>query len=181
MSRQSLNPAVLRGQRVVLVEFANDHIDDEYLSWLSDPVLMQFSQQRSSVHTKKSAKEYRQTVVDSGGLMFSITELASGLRVGTLVIRRDCSHGIYDLGLLVGRAAYRRAGLGLDAWSTAVRWSLNEARARKVTGGTVLENVAMIRIMERSGMERECVRQKHLVLAGMPRDVVYYAAFSDLG
>jgi RimJ/RimL family protein N-acetyltransferase len=48
---------------------------------------------------------------------------------------------------------------------------------RKVTGGAMRANVAMVRIMEKSGMTLEAVRGAQELLEGKPQDLLYYAKF----
>ena len=56
-------------------------------------------------------------------------------------------------------------------------WFLENKDVRKVTGGTMKANTAMVRIMEKSGMTLEAVRGGQELLEGKPHDLLYYAKF----
>jgi RimJ/RimL family protein N-acetyltransferase len=88
-------------------------------------------------------------------------------------------HRTADIGILVGDKNYWGLGMGQDAWDTFGNWLLNFGGMRKITGGTVSGNAAMIRIMERFGMIREAVRYKQQIFDGITHDVLYYAKFNE--
>ena len=81
------------------------------------------------------------------------------------------------MGILIGRRQAWGQGLGQDAWSTLMSWFLEEVKVRKATGGTIRSNLAMVRIMENSGMTLEAVRGGQELLEGKPQDLLYYAKF----
>lgn len=170
---------MIRGNRVTLRLFAEVDADREYLDWLSDDELMRFSQQAGRVHTVESTQKYRLELAARQGLFLSVRDSESDKQIGTLAMRRDYSHGTNDLSLMIGRATHRGRGFGLDAWTAALRWSVEVDRVRKVTGGAVLANTPMIRIMERSGMSIDCIRPQHLLIGGRAHDVAYYGLLAD--
>jgi RimJ/RimL family protein N-acetyltransferase len=49
---------------------------------------------------------------------------------------------------------------------------------RKVTGGTLRCNAAMVRIMQACGMQPDGVRAGQELVDGEPQDVLYFARFA---
>ena len=88
-------------------------------------------------------------------------------------------HGTADVGIMVGRSSVWGRGIGQDAWETLLSWLFEQAKIRKVTAGTMRSNVAMVRIMERSGMMHEATRAGQELLDGIPQDLLYFAKFRD--
>jgi len=79
---------------------------------------------------------------------------------------------------MVGERCRWGQGYGREAWEAILEAVLNEPGLRKVTGGTVRPNRAMISIMEKSGMKRESVRFGQELIDGIPVDILCYAKFA---
>lgn len=165
----------LEGQLVTIRRFDESNITPAYIGWLSDPDLMRYSNQRFRSHDVDSCRRYLDSFKNTDNLFLSIycrTEF-----VGTMTAYVFNAHQTADMGILVG-ARNQGRGLGSDAWSTLLRHLLKMG-ARKVTGGALRCNAAMIRIMIKAGMQPDGVRVAHELVDGRPEDVLHYAKFKD--
>ncbi len=171
--------AGLTSRRLRLEPFDESCICAAHLSWLSDPEVMRFSNQRFGAHTMESVRAYVRSFEGSGHSFWAI-RLAGGDRlIGTMTAYVAEPHRTADMGLLIGDKTCWGQGLGLEAW-TALMTHLFDARGmRKVTAGTVRPNVGMMRIMERSGMQLEAVRRRQEIVEGVEEDVLHFARFLD--
>jgi len=167
----------LQGNRVLLRPFSPDDITDDYISWLNDPQVVHFSNQRFHHHTGETCKKYLSSFRGTNHLFLKIVDRQNGLTVGTMTAYVSLHHQTVDMGILIGRRQAWGQGLGQDAWSTLMSWFLEEVKVRKATGGTIRSNLAMVRIMENSGMTLEAVRGGQELLEGKPQDLLYYAKF----
>lgn len=169
---------ILLGDKVSLHHFDETYITPDYLSWLNDPKVVRFSNQRFRRHTRQTCRAYLGTFSESPNLFLAICMRDSGQFVGTMTAYVEEHHGTVDLGLMIGDSAQWGKGLGLDAWQTLMSYLLTECKMRKVTGGTLRCNVGMLRIMERSGMVLEAVRKSQEIVEGRSEDILYYAKFN---
>jgi ribosomal-protein-alanine N-acetyltransferase len=174
--QEQFSPLV--GERTVLRQFQPDDITSDYVGWLNDPVVVQFSNQRFLAHTPASCARYIASFGGSGNLFLKIERKRDGTCVGTMTAYHSRQHGTVDVGIMVGRRAEWGRGLGQDAWNTLLVWLLDRDCVRKVTAGTMRCNVAMVRLMERSGMSLEAVRPQQELLDGVPQDLLYFGRFS---
>jgi ribosomal-protein-alanine N-acetyltransferase len=170
---------ILQGRLVTLERFTPNDITNEYVSWLKDPEVVRYSNQRFRNHSVKSCQEYLQSFHNSSNLFFSVRLRSNGLMVGTTTAYISEPHGTADMGLLIGSRKHWGKGLGLDAWMTLMDWLFKYCSIRKVTGGAVSINIGMVRIMERAGMELEAVRARQQIVEGEARDELYFAKFGD--
>jgi RimJ/RimL family protein N-acetyltransferase len=161
------------GSRVLLKRFDASHITPVYLEWLNDAALMRYSNQRFRKHTETSCLSYLATFEDSDNLFLSIYH--GEQFIGTMTAYISRVHQAADMGLLIGTEGQGK-GLGLDAWSTLMR-HLFEHGMRKVSGGTLRCNAAMVRIMEKSGMAADGVRLRHELVDGVAQDILHFAKF----
>lgn len=172
--------SVLEGRNVRLRRFGAVDIGDSYLDWLNDPDVVRYSNQRLRKHDKASSEQYLASFADTDNLFVAIEDKASGQLLGTMTAYVSRHHGTVDVGLMVGERSAWGSGVGQDAWNTLCNWLLGaEVGLRKLTAGAARPNVAMVRIMERSGMQLEAVRCAQEIIEGEPVDLVYYARFAS--
>ena len=165
--------------RLRLRPFTAADISPSYLGWLNDPGVNRFSNQRFQRHTAESCAAYLNSYAGSANSFVLIERLEDQQPIGTATVYRNIHHGTADIGLMVGDRRCWGQGYGFEAWQGIVALLLDEPGIRKVTGGTARVNLAMIRIMERSGMKLEAVRRKHEIIAGQEVDILYYSLFSS--
>ena len=170
---------VLYGRLVTLESFRSSDITHEYISWLKDPEVVRYSNQRFRSHSIQTCQEYLQSFHNSANLFFSVRLLSNGQMIGTATAYISVPHSTADIGLLIGNREQWGKGVGLDAWKTLMDCLLKKYSIRKVSGGTLRANVGMVRIMERAGMELEAVRSRQQILEGEVQDELYFARFSD--
>jgi RimJ/RimL family protein N-acetyltransferase len=163
----------LEGQQVTLKFFVDSNITPEYIGWLKKKALMQYSNQRFRSHNMASCLDYLNSFKGTDNLFLAIYHGAEF--IGTMTGYVSKNHKTADMGLLIGDKGQGK-GLGSDAWATLMKHLFQEG-ARKVTGGTLRCNVAMIKIMVKSGMKPDGVRVAHELVNGRTEDILYFAKF----
>ncbi len=169
---------MLTTSRLRLRPFQPADITAGYLNWLNDPMVTRFSNQRFRTHTAESCAVYLASFTRTHNSFLLITQRSDGQPIGTATVYRSPQHGTADMGLMVGDRQCWGQGYGRETWQALLEALLQEPRIRKVTGGTARTNQAMVRIMERSGMELEAVRKRQELIEGQPVDLLYYARFT---
>lgn len=169
---------MLQGRQVALAPFTAEDITARYISWLNDPRVVRFSNQRFRRHDRASCESYLASFAGTANRFFSIRRLSSGEAIGTATAYVSQHHATVDAGILIGDPSVWGRGLGQDAWDTLTSWCMAQPGMRKLTAGTLDCNTGMIRLMERSGMELEAVRRAQELVDGQPHDLLYYARFS---
>lgn len=168
----------LTGDTVLLRPFADGDITNEYIAWLNDPVVVRYSNQRFVIHTYDTCAQYLSSFVGSDHLFLSVRRLSDDVAIGTMTAYVNAHHGVADLGIMIGNRTSWGQGLGQQAWNVLLNWFIQKNSVRKVTGGAMRCNTAMIRIMEKSGMYLEAVREKQELLDCAPQDILYYCKFA---
>ncbi len=174
------NLSVLEGHKVRLRRFGVADIGARYLAWLNDLEVVRYSNQRLRSHDKASSEQYLASFDGSDNLFVAIEDKERSQLLGTMTAYISRHHGTVDVGLMVGERSAWGCGIGQDAWNTLCNWLLgSEVGMRKLTAGAARPNIAMVRIMERSGMHLEAVRRAQEIIDGEPVDLVYYARFAN--
>lgn len=169
----------LRGGKTLLLRFGRKDISRRYLTWLNNPEVLRFSNQRFRRHGVTSSRRYLKSFVGTDNLFLSIRERRGRRAIGTMTVYVAMPHATADIGILIGETGKWGKGYGLDAWKTLVRWLLAGCGMRKVTGGTLACNTGMMSIFERSGMHLEATRKAQEIVHEQPTDLLHYARFRD--
>jgi ribosomal-protein-alanine N-acetyltransferase len=167
------------GSKVRLNLFESTDITQEYISWLNDPEVVRYSNQRFSLHNEESCRRYLNSFENTDNLFVSVRTKSDDALVGTMTAYRSIQHRTVDIGIMIGCRAVWGAGIGQDAWDTLLQWFADQRQVRKITAGAMRCNLPMIKLMERSGMLLEAVRPKQELLNGVPQDLLYYGKFCD--
>lgn len=154
-------------------------VTPEYVGWLNDPVVVRFSNQRFNVHSMGTCQAYVASVENTEDLFLKIVSCANGKTVGTIRANISLPHKTADIGILIGCRKVWGHGLGQDSWNTLMNWLLDEGGIRKVTGGTMRSNIAMVKIMQKTGMTLEAIRPAQELLEGRAQDLLYFGKFHD--
>ena len=165
-------------KRILIVPFDHKHINDNYISWLNDPELMKFSEQRHKKHTKQTCEEYLNSFVDSNNYFLALED-HNGNMIGTMTVYQDLNNGLADMGIMIGSSQARGKGFGTEAWNALSEWVIRVLKPRKLTAGCMSGNKAMIQIMKKSGMQPDGVRSRHYLLNGQEQDIIYMARFIE--
>ena len=148
-----------------LQPFRAQDITPTYLGWLNDKVRMRYSRQSLVEHTRESALAYLASFLDTAHHFWGLW--VEDRMVGTATGYYDARTDVLDVGFLVGEP-------GRGYGTRACQLVLEATSARRITGGTVAANAAMVRIFERCGFDYEGRLRQHERLHGHLYDVVLY-------
>lgn len=175
---ERMKPIVLETERLRLEPFEEKHLSEKYVKWLAEPQSMKYSENRFRTHTLESCRDYMKSFDGSPNLFYAIVAKSGDLgHLGNLNVYVDERHSTADIGILVGDPKSWGKGYGAEAWGRMVKHLLDDRKIRKVTGGCVANNEAMVRIMKSCNMVPDGRRTRQYVYDGEEVDVVYYATF----
>ena len=132
------NPLSIKGKLVILKTFTEENITDEYLSWLNDYAVVQYSNQRFKKHTYETSSDYLKSFSNTENLFFAIYLKDLHRYVGTMSVYVSSAHQTADIGIMVGDKSCWGRGVGGDAWNIILTWLIDVVKIRKVTGGTLV-------------------------------------------
>ena len=166
-------------QRLRLVAFSEKHLVERYVSWLNDPEVVRYSEQRHSTHTLESCREFWKSFDGTPNLYWAIEEAATGRHIGNIDTHIDAPNQVADVGIVLGEKEIWGVGYGGEAWNGVLEYLLGTGGMRKVTAGTMVTNAGMLGIMRKAGMVEEGRRQKNYLLDGDEVDLILVARFAD--
>lgn len=169
---------ILTAENVRVVPFSRHHLTQRYVSWLNDPEVVQFSEQRHHEHTLSTCTRYFEGIQKTDRYFFAIeTSMYDIGHIGNIGVSIDAYNHLADMSIIVGEKRVWGKGLATAAWNVVLTEMLKRQGIRKVTAGTMAVNEAMLRLMQRSGMQIEAVRRHHFLWQGQEVDLVQAAIF----
>jgi RimJ/RimL family protein N-acetyltransferase len=170
---------------VRLVPFDERHITPRYISWLNDPEVVRLSEQRHKVHTGETCRVWLGSYINHPHNriwaieveVLSETGKQEWAHVGNVTALADPNNHTCEVSNLIGETSYWGKGIGTEACRQAINHMLDEGY-RKVWIGTLSVNKGELRIMEKLGMEPDCVIRGHFEVDGTPVDEVRCAVFA---
>lgn len=172
-------PVIILSDRLQLETMSEKDISQDYIDWLNDPETMKFSDQRFRPHDKESCKGFLASFENTDSLFLAIKLREKRQMIGTIAANVISQHQTADIGILIGDRPSWGKGYGLEAWSSLMENLFERFNMRKVTGGTLSCNEAMVRIMQKSGMQPDGVRTDQQLVSGTAYDIVHYAKFNS--
>ncbi len=173
--------STIETKRLSIVPFSEEHLTPRYVSWLNDPQVVRFSEQRHRHHTLESCREYWQSFRDTPNFFWAMMIKGEEPRhIGNMNAYVDIANSVTDVGILIGERDVWGCGYGLEAWSAVCNFLLDRLCTRKVTGGTLTVNTAMVKIMQRAGMVEDGRRIRQCIFEGKEVDVIHSALFRHL-
>ena len=167
---------VIHSNRLTLEPFTHKHAINDLVRWLNDPEVVRYSDQRHLKHTFKSVRAYHASFLESPNHYWAI--VSSGSMIGTITAYVDEPNSVADVGILVGDKMYWSSGYGSEAFSAVINWLITFRRVRKITAGTMSDNVSMLRVMLKCGMRVEGRKERYFILDGQEIDMVYSTIFA---
>jgi len=171
-------PANIEGSRLRLTTFVEKHLNKNYVSWLNDPAIVRYSNQRFVSHSIETCRRYMDSFHGTSNRLYAIEEVTSSKLVGTLTMYINLHHKTADVGILIGSVNHWGRGYGYEAYSLAIDTLLSSAKLRKITAGTMACNKGMIKVLLKCGMSLEATRKDQELINGKPVDILYFAKFS---
>lgn len=140
--------------RLQIVPFGEEYLTPHYVTWLNDPEVVKYSEQRFKKHTLETCREYWQSFQDTSNYFWAIVSPDPELGyIGTMTAYVDGKNKSADIGILIGEKRAWGKGYGLEVWQEVCTWLFDNAGIENVTVGTDAKNIAMRKIIEKSGMK----------------------------
>lgn len=174
----SLMPAApLVGEKVSLNALEAVDVNHDYLGWLNDPEVMRYLGSAGSWSTRESLLTYLERFREStSDLLLAIRDCQTGLHIGNVTINHvNWTTRTGHLGIMIGRKEYWGKGYALEAMKLFLEYLFRQVKLRKVTAGAPVDNVASIVTLKKLGFTTEQVLRNHVLVSGVPRDVVRLA------
>jgi len=174
-----MTQSILNTERLILEPFKESDINDIF-AYACDPDVSKTTTWEAH-KTLESSKEYLSwirghTSGEKGKVFFvwAIRERASGKVIGSIDFKNIYPHsGQFDYAL--GKA-YWNKGLATEAAKEVFKWAFGSIpELLRFQSYCIASNIGSRRVMEKVGLELECIRKKNIQVKGSIFDTAHYA------
>ncbi|MCW9003088.1 MAG: GNAT family N-acetyltransferase [Rhodospirillales bacterium] len=117
-----MNEMVLKGKNVGLRPLAMADATDDYLSWLSDPEVLNYSGRRGSTSTREQMESYIAGIAERGDVVMAVCEIATSRHIGNVTLNTiQPKHGSAELSIMIGARDVWGKGYGKEAIALLTR------------------------------------------------------------
>ena len=170
------DPSQIITQRLILEPFTEKFLTERYVSWLNDPEVVKYSENRHRMHTIQSCAEYLASFAGSPHCFWAICQRSDMLHIGNVNAYVDEFNSVADMGILIGEPSSSGKGYATEAWRAVMDYLIQHRKIRKISAGAMAANIPMIKVMERCGMQPDGTRKNHFLLNSNPVDLVHMAS-----
>ncbi len=122
----------------------------------------------------------KRTLADPNQIMFSIRPIGASAPIGVVrLMWIDWENGTADLGIYIGRASRRGAGLGSEALDLFVGEAFKRWRMRKICLKVGVSNRRAARLYRRFGFKQEGRLRRHVARGQKFEDVLLMSIFRE--
>lgn len=169
----------LETKRLQLVPFSKRHLVERHVSWLNDPDVVRYSEQRHKHHTIESCRQFWHSFEGTPHYYWAVEETKTGRHIGNIDAHIDQPNKVADVAIIIGEKEIWGKGYGSEAWVSVIEYLLHTVKMRKITAGTMATNRGMLGIMRKAGMVEEGRRHKNHLQDGNEVDLILVARFTD--
>lgn len=114
----------------------------------------------------------QQSSYTRGEYQFAVETLEGELIGRCGILKLDWKNRLAELGIMIGKEAYRGHGYGTDAMKLLCRFCFEEMNLHKLKLSVIAFNEAAVRCYEKCGFEREGLLKQEVFREGAYQDVV---------
>ena len=152
-----------RAGTLELREALPSDVTREYVDWMNDPEVVQYTMQKDKLHSMESVTRYVEEISGREDVHF-FGFFHEGRHIGNIKLGPiDKQDGSADISYIIGRKDYWNKGVASAAVKAVSDFGLGEIGLGKIHAYVVEENVASVKALEKAGFEvaerysEECV------------------------
>ena len=148
--------------QITLKILEQSDVTSAYVSWLSDPQVVRFSDNQYRNVSVESQKKFVQSCIDSSyiilwGIFFE------NLHIGNVALDNiNFNHLRAEVTYILGDTNYWGRGIATYAVKFIIAYARKELALRKLYAGVAEENIASIKVLQKCGFLQEAKRESHL-------------------
>ena len=140
---------------IELREFRPSDVTREYVDWMNDPEVVEYTRQADRLHSMESVTRYaKEQLASKTEHFFGIFHEGShigNIKLGPVDSERACA----EIGYIIGRKDYWNKGVASAVVRAVADFGLGELGLGKIEAGCDEENVASVKALRNAGFEIE--------------------------
>lgn len=167
---------ILETEHLFLRPLSELELDGPYVSWLNDPDVCRYNSHGATEYTRKQAKSFIKNLsMDKSREVYAVYLKSVTEHLGNISLQQiDCSNRSAEIAFLFGNKKYWGRGYAVEAGELLLRRAYEGLMLHRVYFGTHIENIAMQRVGEKLGFQKEGILKDAQFKNGCFNDIILY-------
>lgn len=171
----------LENETIYLREVRLSDVNEEYYSWINNPIVNQFLETRFLPRSYKNIEQFVQNMDGKNDeILFAICIKKNDVHIGNIKIGPiNWIHRFADISLLIGDKNYWGKGIATEAIKLISSFGFNQLNLHKLKAGCYSENKGSERAFLKAGYFIEGTLKQHFFSKGNYQDTTLLALLSN--
>lgn len=171
----------IEGGRIFLREVVPSDAIQTYCRWMNDTKVNQYLECRFEKWTIKKLQDYiKQTQNNPDNLLLAIVLKDKNKHIGNIKVGPiNRVHKFAKVGIIIGEESFWGEGFATEAVKLAVDYAFNTLDLHKLTAGVYANNIASVRVFEKSGFVKEGIEKKQYYCNGEYVDGIMFGCLKQ--
>lgn len=167
---------ILETEHLFLRPLSEYELNGPYVSWLNDPDVCRYNSHGVSEYTRKQAELFiKDLAADKSREVFAVYLKGVTEHLGNISLQRiDYGNRSAEIAFLFGNKKYWGRGYAVEAGERLLQRAYEDLRLHRVYFGTHIENIAMQRVGEKLGFQKEGILKDAQFKNGCFNDIILY-------
>ena len=144
----------------------------DYVTWLNDPEVTQFTQIESGGVTLEGEREWLRSITGPDSTTRNWAIEADGRHIGNCALMPEESGEMAGFGIIIGDKTHWGKGCGSAALREVLRMGFQEMNLQRIHLTALGGNTRGVRCYEKCGFRHEGLRRRHFLKRGKWLDVI---------
>lgn len=166
-------PSSLKG-KIILKKISSKNISLDYIKWMNDPEVVQFTEQKNKKHTRKNISFFlKKTNNDNFSEIYGI--FYKKILIGTIKIGKiNNLHKTAEISYIIGNKNFWNKGIATIVVKKICDYIFRKLRLKKIIAGTYSVAKSSQKILIKNGFKLEGVLKKQIFFKNKRIDLHFY-------
>lgn len=151
-----------------------EDITQNYVDWMNNEEIIQFTEQRFSQTTQEDVKKFIHDMANNAHSLY-LGIFVSGQHIGSIKLGRiNPHHKTADISYIIGDKKYWGKGVASKAIEVMTEIGFAQLGLKKITAGVYEANTGSIRVLEKNGFICEGRTRSQFIVNGQRVDGLIY-------
>jgi RimJ/RimL family protein N-acetyltransferase len=170
----------LEGNRVYLIPLSTKELNGNYVNWLNDKEVCKYNSHGDVEYTHEDALTYIKNLSDDiSKMVYAVYTILNNVHIGNISLQRiDRKNNNAEIALLFGETSYWNKGYATEALKLLIE-KARKMMLHRLYFGTHVENIAMQKVGEKLGFQKEGEFNDSILKNGVYYDASVYGLLID--
>lgn len=166
----------LDSENLTLKPLSFDELDTNYINWLNDADTCKYNSHGDAVYTRKMAEEFiKNTQKSKNCEVWAVYLKSHNHHIGNISLQNiDFKNRQAEIAYLFGEKQYWGRGYATEASKILIKRAFEDLKLHRLYFGTHIDNIAMQKVGEKLGFQKEGLLKDAQYKNGKYNDIVCY-------